>query len=253
MAAIVNGMALCGLRGYGATFFVFSDYLRPSMRLSALMGVPSIFVFTHDSIGVGEDGPTHQPVEQLAAARAIPGLIVLRPGDANEVVQAWRLALKQTDRPTALVLTRQNVTTIDRSTFASADGVARGAYVLTKDKGGSPQVLLLSTGSELSIAIAAQQLLADEGIRARVVSMPSFELFQEQDEAYRNDVLPPEVTARVAVEAGVRQGWDRYLGLDGTFVGMDRFGTSAPFKKILQELGITAERVADEARKLVKK
>ncbi|MCH7753289.1 MAG: transketolase [Planctomycetes bacterium] len=253
MAAIVNGMALCGLRSYGATFFVFSDYLRPSMRLSAIMGIPSIFVFTHDSIGVGEDGPTHQPVEQLAAARAIPGLVVLRPGDANEVVQAWHLALKETDRPTALVLTRQNVPTLDRGKFASAEGVARGAYVLTKDDGGSPQVLLLSAGSELSIAVAAQQLLADEGIRARVVSMPSFELFQQQDEAYRNDVLPPEVTARVAVEAGVRQGWDRYLGLDGAFVGLDRFGASAPFKKILQELGITAERVAAEAKKLVGK
>jgi len=180
-------------------------------------------------------------------------LVVLRPGDANEVVQAWHLTLKETDRPTALVLTRQNVPTLDRGKFASAEGVARGAYVLTKDDGGSPQVLLLSAGSELSIAVAAHQLLADEGIRARVVSMPSFELFQQQDEAYRNDVLPPEVTARVAVEAGVRQGWDRYLGLDGTFVGMDRFGASAPFKKILQELGITAERVAAEAKKLVEK
>ena len=253
MAAILNGMALSGLRSYGATFFVFSDYLRPSMRLSALMGVPAIYVFTHDSIGVGEDGPTHQPVEQMAAARAIPGLVVLRPGDANEVAQAWRLALEQTDRPTALVLTRQNVPTLDRAKYASAEGVARGAYVLTKEKEALPQVLLLSTGSELSIAVAAQRLLADEGIRARVVSMPSFELFEEQDEAYRDEVLPPEVTARVAVEAGVRQGWDRYLGLGGAFVGMNRFGASAPFDRILQELGITAERVVAEAKKQIKK
>jgi len=253
MAAILNGMALSGLRSYGATFFVFSDYLRPSMRLSALMGVPAIYVFTHDSIGVGEDGPTHQPVEQMAAARAIPGLVVLRPGDANEVAQSWRLALKEISRPTALVLTRQNVPTLDRNEFASADGVARGGYVVTKDDDGSPQVILLATGSELSLAIDAQKVLVDEGISARVVSMPSFELFEEQDEAYRNKVLPPKVAARVAVEAGVRQGWDRYIGAGGAFVGMDRFGASAPFDRILQELGITPERVAAEARKLVGK
>ena len=253
MAAIVNGMVQSGLRGYGATFFVFSDYLRPSMRLSALMGVPAIYVFTHDSIGVGEDGPTHQPVEQLAAARAIPNLVVLRPGDANEVAQAWRLALQQTKRPTALVLTRQNVPTLDRSKFTSAEGVARGGYVVTKDEGGAPQVLLLATGSELSLAITAHQLLANEGIRARVVSMPSFELFEEQNEKYRNEVLPPEVTARVAVETGVRQGWDCYLGNRGAFVGLDCFGASAPFDKILQELGITPQRVVAEAKRLLKK
>ncbi len=252
MATIMNGMTQCGLRSYGATFFVFSDYLRPSMRLSALMGVPAIFVFTHDSIGVGEDGPTHQPVEQMAAARAIPGLVTLRPGDANEVAQAWRLAVEQTDRPTALVLTRQNLPTLDREKFASAEGVARGGYIVTKDDG-SPQVLLLATGSELSLALAAHQLLADEGISARVVSMPSFELFEEQDEAYCNEVLPPEVTARVAVEAGVRQGWDRYLGLGGAFVGMAGFGASAPFDRLLKEFGITPERVASEAKKLVGK
>lgn len=253
MAASVNGMALCGLRSYGATFFVFSDYLRPSMRLAAIMGVPSIFVFTHDSIGVGEDGPTHQPVEQLAAARAIPGLVAIRPGDANEAAHAWRTALKQTHRPTALILTRQSMPTLDRTEQASAEGVERGGYVLSRAEGGAPQVLLLSSGSELSIAVAAQQLLGDEGIRARVVSMPSFELFEEENEAYRNEVLPPGVTARVAVEAGVRQGWDRYLGTGGTFVGLDRFGASAPFKTIYQEFGITPQRVADEAKKLIGK
>ena len=252
MAAIINGMAQCGLRSYGATFFVFSDYLRPSMRLSALMGLPAIYVFTHDSIGVGEDGPTHQPVEQMAAARAIPGLVVLRPGDANEVARAWQLAIQETSRPTALVLTRQNVPTLDREEFASAEGVARGGYTVTSDDGGSPQVLLLASGSELSLALAAHRLLAEQGISARVVSMPSFELFEEQDEAYRNEVLPPEITARVAVEAGVRQGWDRYLGASGAFVGLDRFGASAPFEKILQELGLTPKRVAAEAKRLVK-
>jgi transketolase len=253
MAAAVNGMALCGLRSYGATFFVFSDYLRPSMRLAAIMGAPSIFVFTHDSIGVGEDGPTHQPVEQLAAARAIPGLVVIRPGDANEAAQAWRTALKQTHRPTALVLTRQNMPTLDRTKLASAEGVARGGYVLSKADGGAPQALLLASGSELSLALAAQRMLAEAGIGANVVSMPSFELFEEENQAYRNEVLPPSVTARVAVEAGVQQGWDRYLGTDGVFVGLDRFGASAPFQRIYQELGITAERVAAEAKKLVGK
>jgi transketolase len=253
MAAAVNGMALCGLRSFGATFFVFSDYLRPSLRLAAIMKVPSIFVFTHDSIGVGEDGPTHQPVEQLAAARAIPGLVVIRPGDANEAAQAWRAALMENHRPTALILTRQNMPTLDRTNLAPADGLLRGGYVLSKANGGATQVLLLASGSELSIAVAAQRLLADEGIRARVVSMPSFELFEEQDQAYRDEVLPPGVTARVAVEAGVRQGWDRYLGSHGAFVGLDRFGASAPFKRIYEELGITAKRVAAEAKRLIGK
>ena len=251
MAAIVNGMALCGLRSYGATFFVFSDYLRPAMRLSAIMGVPSIFVFTHDSIGVGEDGPTHQPVEQLAAARAIPGLVVIRPGDANEAVHAWRAALEQTQRPTALVLTRQNLPTLDRTAYAPAEGVSRGAYVLSEAAGGGPQLLLLASGSELSLAIAAQEQLAAEGLRARVVSMPSFELFEDQSRAYREEVLPPDVTARVAIEAGVRQGWDRYLGDRGSFVGMNRFGASAPFQKIYDEYGLTVDRVVTTAGRLI--
>ncbi|MEO2046181.1 MAG: transketolase [Pirellulales bacterium] len=248
MASALNGMALCGVRPYGATFFVFSDYLRPSMRLSALMGLPTILVFTHDSIGVGEDGPTHQPVEQLAAARSIPGLIVLRPSDANEMAHAWHVALQQTERPVALVLTRQNLPTLDRKHYAEAEGVRHGAYVLTESTGGDPEVLLLATGSEVSLALEAFQQLETEGVRARVVSMPSFELFEDQPASYRDDVLPPSVSARVAVEAGIRQGWDRYLGLTGAFVGMHGFGKSAPFQQVYQHLGITVEQVVAEAK-----
>ncbi len=251
MASALNGMALCGLRPYGATFFVFSDYLRPAMRLSALMGLPAIYVFTHDSIGVGEDGPTHQPVEQLAAARSIPGLVVLRPGDANEAVGAWRAALAETNRPTALVLTRQNLPTLDRSKVASAEGVSRGGYILSDPAEGEPEVLLLATGSEVSLALAAQQQLDADGIRARVVSMPSFELFEDQPQAYREEVLPPSITARIAMEAGVRQGWDRYLGSHGAFIGMDGFGVSAPFKKIYEHFGFTVEHVAAEAKRVL--
>ena len=251
MAATVNGMALCGIRSFGATFFVFSDYLRPSMRLSAIMGVPSIFVFTHDSIGVGEDGPTHQPVEQLAAARAIPGLTVLRPGDANEAAHAWRVALERTEGPTALILTRQNMPTLDREKFATADEVSRGGYVLAGATEGDPQVLLLASGSELCLAVDAHERLTVEGVRSRVVSMPSFELFQQQSQRYRDQVLPPQVTARVAIEAGVRQGWDRYLGLSGAFVGIDGFGASAPFAKIYEEFGFTVDHVVSEAKRQV--
>ena len=250
MAAIINGMALSGVRPYGATFFVFSDYLRPSMRLSSLMHLPAIYVFTHDSIGVGEDGPTHQPVEQLAAARAIPGLVVIRPGDANEAAQAWRAAIAETKRPTALVLTRQNLPTVDRSVYASAQGVNKGGYVLS-DADGEAQVILLASGSEVSLAINSQKQLAADGIAARVVSMPSFELFEDQPQAYRDEVLPPAVTARVAIEAGVRQGWDRYLGSSGTFVGMSSFGASAPFDKIYEEFGFTVENVVAEAKRVL--
>ena len=253
MASALNGMALCGVRPYGATFFVFSDYLRPSMRLSALMGLPTILVFTHDSIGVGEDGPTHQPVEQLAAARTIPGLILLRPADSNETAQAWHVALQQTDHPVALALTRQNLPTLDRSQFAAAEGVGRGAYVLAEAKGGNPEVLLLATGSEVTLALKAQRQLETEGIRARVVSMPSFELFEEQPAAYRDEVLPPSVNARVAVEAGIRQGWDRYLGCTGAFVGMRGFGRSGPFQEVYQDMNITFEQVVLEARRQVGK
>lgn len=250
MAAILNGMALSGVRPYGATFFVFSDYLRPSMRLSALMGLPAIYVFTHDSIGVGEDGPTHQPVEQLAAARAIPGLTVIRPADANEAAHAWRAAIAETKRPTALVLTRQNLPTVDRTKFASADGVTKGGYVLA-DCEGEPQVILLASGSEVTLALSAQEQLAADGIAARVVSMPSFELFEDQPQSYRDEVLPPSVTARVAIEAGVRQGWDRYLGTHGAFVGMKGFGASAPFAKIYEEFGFTTDNVVAEAKRVL--
>jgi len=248
MAAAVNGMTLSSLRAFGATFFVFSDYLRPSMRLSALMRLPSIFVFTHDSIGLGEDGPTHQPIEQLAACRAIPHLQVFRPGDANEVTEAWRVVMKLTDRPAALVLTRQNLPTLDRDRYAPATGVARGAYVLADPPSGPPQVLLLATGSEVQLAVSAHQQLAAEGVASRVVSMTCWELFDAQDAAYRQSVLPAEVTARVAVEAGVRQGWERYLGTGGRFVGLDDFGASAPGARVFQERGITAEHVVAAAK-----
>jgi transketolase len=251
MAAAVNGMVLSGLRAFGATFFVFSDYLRPSMRLSAIMGIPSIEVFTHDSIGVGEDGPTHQPVEQLAAARAIPNLLVLRPGDANEAVYAWKAALQQTQRPSAIVLTRQNMPTFDRARFAPASGVERGGYILVDVPGGKPDVLLLATGSELSLAVTAHEELSKTGIAARVVSMPCFELFDEQTAAYREQVLPAAVTARVAVEAGIRQGWDGYIGAGGAFVGMTGFGASAPEKVVYEKMGITAARVVAEAKRLL--
>jgi transketolase len=253
MAAAVNGMVLCGLRAYGATFFVFTDYCRPSLRLAAIMGVPSIFVLTHDSIGVGEDGPTHQPIEHLAACRAIPRLLVLRPADANEAAYAWQVALEQTDRPVLLVLTRQDLPTLDRTKFAPADGVTRGGYVLADAGGKSPDVILLATGSEVQLAVAAHEQLAAEGIRSRVVSMPSLELFDEQPTAYRDAVLPPRVTARLAVEAGVRQCWEKYLGSVGAFVGLDSYGASAPYKEIYKHRGLTAEAVAAKARELCRK
>jgi transketolase len=253
MASALNGMALCGLRPYGATFFVFSDYMRPSMRLAALMGLPCVYVFTHDSIGVGEDGPTHQPVEQLAAARSIPGLLVIRPADANETAHAWRTALASGNRPTAIVLTRQNVPTLDRTQLAPADGLSRGGYVLSEAAGGQPDVILIATGSEVTIALAAQAELTKFGVKARVVSMPSFELFDEQPASYRNGVLPPAVTARVGVEAGIVQGWDRYLGLHGAFVGMNGFGISAPFEKVYESVGITPAKVVAEAKRVLGK
>lgn len=243
MAAAVNGMVLCGLRAFGATFFVFTDYMRPSMRLSALMRIPSLFILTHDSIGLGEDGPTHQPIEHLAAMRAIPGLVVLRPADANEVSEAYRTALSFKDRPVALVLSRQNLPTLDRSKYAAATGLSRGAYVLADSGGGPPEVLLMASGSEVSLCVAAYEKLSGEGIRARVVSMPSWELFDEQDTAYHDAVLPPGVTARVAVEAGVIQGWQQYLGPRGRFLGMSGFGASAPGGVLMKHFGFTAENV----------
>ncbi len=253
MAAAVNGMTISGLRAYGATFFVFSDYLRPSMRLASLMNIPSLFVFTHDSIGVGEDGPTHQPVEHLAAARAIPGLIVLRPGDANEAIYAYRAALKQKHRPTAMILTRQNMPTLDRTKYASAEGVERGGYTLIDAASGKPQVILIATGSELSLACDAFEQLTKDGIAARVVSMASMELFEMQDAAYREQVLPASVTARVAVEAGIRQPWDKYLGFGGGFVDMSSFGASAPAQTVYEKFGITAAGVVAEAKRVLGK
>lgn len=247
MAAAVNGMTLCGLRAYGSTFFVFSDYLRPAMRLAAIMRIPSLFIFTHDSIGVGEDGPTHQPIEHLAAARAIPNLVTFRPADANEAVAMWRALLPIKDRPSAMILSRQNLPTIDRKKYASADGAMRGGYVLADCQGGMPDVILLSSGSEVFLTLQAHEMLCKKQVRSRVVSLPSWELFNEQDEAYRHSVLPPQVTARVAVEAGVRQGWEEYVGARGHFVGMDHYGASAPGAVLYKEFGFTPERIVDEA------
>jgi len=252
MVATVNGMVLCGLRAYGATFFVFSDYCRPSIRLAAIMKIPTIIVFTHDSIGVGEDGPTHQPIEQLAACRAIPRLLVLRPGDANETSECWRIAMQQTQRPVALALTRQDLPTLDRTKYAPASGAAKGGYVLADAAGkGSPEVILMATGSEVQIAVEAHEKLSSAGIRSRVVSLPSFELFDEQPAAYRDEVLPPSVTARVAVEAGVRQCWDKYLGFAGAFIGLDTYGASAPYQEIYKHRGITSDAVVAAAQKQI--
>jgi len=252
MTGAMNGMALHGgIQPYGGTFLIFSDYLRPSMRLSALMEQPVVFVLTHDSIGLGEDGPTHQPVEHLMALRAIPNLTLLRPADANETAEAWKVAVQNTDGPTALALTRQKLPTFDRDKVTSARGVERGAYVLRPTEG-PPDVLLMGSGSEVQHALAAARTLADEGIEAQVVSMPSWELFGKQSETYQRKVLPPNVTARVSIEAGVTQGWERYVGLDGARIGVDQFGASAPGEIVMEKYGLTAEHVAEEARRLLK-
>ncbi len=249
MLAAVNGMVLCGLRAYGATFFVFSDYCRPSLRLAAVMKIPTVVVFTHDSIGVGEDGPTHQPVEHLAACRAIPRLLTLRPGDANETAECWRIAMQQTGRPSILTLTRQDLPTLDRTKYAPAAGAAKGGYILAEAPGkGDPEVILMATGSEVQLAVAAHEKLVASGIRSRVVSLPSFELFDESPADYRNKVLPPNVTARVAVEAGIRQCWDKYLGLTGAFIGLDSYGASAPYQEVYKHRGITTEAVIAAAK-----
>jgi transketolase len=251
MGAIVNGMVLSGLRAYGATFFTFTDYMRTPIRLSSLMEIPSLWVMTHDSIGLGEDGPTHQPIEQLAALRAVPHLLVYRPADANEVVECWRSALSNTHRPSVFVLSRQPLPTYDRSKFGAASGAGRGAYVLAEAEGGKPDVLLLATGSEVAMAMAARDQLAQGGIRARVVSMPCWQLFEEQDAAYRESVLPEAVTARVSVEAAAALGWDRYVGPKGTILAMRSFGASAPIKDVQKHFGFTPEHVAEAARALV--
>ncbi|GFO70330.1 transketolase [Geomonas limicola] len=254
MGAAVNGMAAHGgVIPFGATFLTFSDYLRPTLRLAALSKLKVIQFFTHDSIGLGEDGPTHQPVEQIASLRAIPGLVVLRPGDANEAVVALKVALTLKDRPVALVLSRQSVPTLDRSTLADADGTARGGYVLAEAAGGSPEVILIGTGSELQLALAAWQTLTRDGVRARVVSLPSWELFEEQPGEYRDQVLPPQVTLRVAVEAGSPFGWERYVGSAGVILGVTHFGASAPGEVVLNEYGFTAERVREAALGLLRR
>jgi transketolase len=252
MGAILNGISVSGLlRAYGGTFLVFSDYMRGAVRVAAISRYPSIFVWTHDSIGVGEDGPTHQPVEHLAALRAIPNLIVFRPADANETAQAWKYILEHRDGPTALLLTRQNLPVLDQEKYGSAENTSKGAYVLAKpDK---PDVLLLASGSEVSVALSAAETLADEGIKAQVVSMPSWELFEKQDKTYKDSVLPPKVKARVAVEAGIELGWHKYIGDNGLFVGMSSFGASAPAKVCFEKFGITAEAVVKAAKKSIAK
>jgi len=248
MAAASNGLALSGLRSYGSSFLVFTDYCRPALRLSALMEVPVLYVWTHDSISLGEDGPTHQPVEHLAALRAMPGMLVIRPGDANEVVEAYRLILGLEDRPACLVLSRQPLPTLDRSTYAPATGLARGGYVLADAPDGRPDVLLLATGSEVSLCVVARDQLLAEGIHARVVSLPCWEVFEEQPLEYRESVLPPDVTARVAVEEAATFGWDRYVGPQGTILGMRSFGMSAPMKVVAQHFGFAPDQVAAAAR-----
>jgi transketolase len=247
MGASVNGMVVSGIRAFGATFFNFSDYQRASIRLAALMEIPSIFIFTHDSIGLGEDGPTHQPIEQLASLRAMPNLLVLRPGDANEVTECWKIIAQQKHSPAALVLTRQNLPTLDRTKYAAVSGVAKGGYVVADAEGGKPQVILLGTGSELSLCIDAYEKLKTEGIKARVVSLPCFEIFDQQDAAYKESVLPADVTARVSVEMAATFGWERYTGSKGRNIGMHSFGASAPIKDLLKHFGFTVEKVVAEA------
>jgi transketolase len=248
MCAVANGMALSKLRPYASGFFIFTDYCRPSIRLAALMELPVLYLWTHDSISVGEDGPTHEPIEHLASFRAMPGLIVLRPADANEVAEAYRIGLQVKDRPVLLILSRQVLPTLDRTTYAPASGVAQGAYVLADVADGKPDVLLLATGSEVSLCVTAYEQLASEGIKARVVSMPSWELFEHQIQEYRDRVLPPEITARVAVEEASTFGWERYTGLQGTILGMHTFGLSAPMKIVAQHFGFDADHVVSAAK-----
>jgi transketolase len=251
MGAVCNGLALSNLRAYGSTFLIFSDYMKPPIRLSALMEQPVVYVFTHDSIGLGEDGPTHQPVEQLLSLRSVPGLITLRPADANETVEAWRVIGALKHEPASLVLSRQPLPTFDRTVFASAAGVAKGAYVMADAKPGKPEVILIGTGGEVQLCVQVYETLKKDGVAARVVSMPSWELFEKQDQAYRDSVLPPEVTARVSVEAGSIIGWDRYVGSGGAIVGMHTLGASAPIKDLMNKFGFTPEKVLAAAKKVM--
>jgi len=251
MAAIVNGLALSKLRAFGATFFIFSDYARPAIRLSALMELPAFFVFTHDAMGDGEDGPTHQPVEHLVSMRAIPGLVVLRPADANEVVEAYRYVFGLRHRPAAIVLSRQPLPTFDRGKYASAAGVARGAYVMADAPGGTPEIILIASGSEVSLIVEAHEKLTSQGIRCRVVSMPSWDIFEDQPQSYREEVLPPRVEARIAVEQASVLGWDKYVGVAGRIVGMKTFGASAPLKELQRKFGFEPEHIVATAMELI--
>src|SRR5215469_5417191 len=253
MGAALNGMAITKVRPFGGTFFNFTDYMRPSMRLAAIMEIPTIYILTHDSIGLGEDGPTHQPIEQLASLRAMPHMIVMRPGDANEVVEAWKTIMPLKHNPVALVLSRQVLPTLDRTKYAPASGVTKGGYILADAPGAKPEVILIGTGSELSLCVAAYEKLTAEGIRARVVSMPSTEIFEMQEESYRKSVLPPPVKARVSVEAGATFGWERYVGTEGAILGMTSFGASAPAKDLYQKFGFTVEHVVEAAKSILAK
>jgi len=253
MGAILNGMALVKVRPYGSGYLIFSDYARAAIRLSAIMEVPVIHIFTHDSIGVGEDGPTHQPIEHLASLRAMPGMIVLRPADANEVVEAWRVIMNLHHEPVALILSRQDVPTVDRSTYASASGLAQGAYILADSPDGRPDVILIGTGSEVSLCVAAYEQLKSNGVKARVVSMPSWELFERQEASYREHVLPPAVTARVAVEQASTFGWERYVGASGHIIGMKTFGASAPLKELQRKFGFEPDRVVAAVKELLRR
>jgi transketolase len=251
MGSILNGMALSKVRPFGSGFLIFSDYLRPAIRLAALMEIPVVYIFTHDSIGVGEDGPTHQPIEQLISLRAIPNLITLRPGDANEVIEAWRVIMQLRHKPTALILSRQAMPTLDRTRYAPASGVAKGGYILADAVGGKPEILFLATGSEVWLAIEVYEKLTAEGVRARVVSMPSWELFEQQSQQYRDTVIPPEVTARISIEQGSTMGWALYHGSGGRAIGMKTFGASAPLKELQKKFGFTPASLLGAARELL--
>jgi transketolase len=254
MGSILNGIVLHGpTRPYGATFLVFSDYMRPAVRLAALQQLPVTYVWTHDSIGLGEDGPTHQPIEHLAALRAIPGLVVVRPGDANETAAAWRAILEQSSHPVGLALTRQNLPVLDGTKALATDGVRRGGYVLADAEGGAPQVVLIATGSELQMAVEARKILEADGVATRVVSMPSVEWFDAQDQAYRDEVIPPSTRARVAVEAGIAQPWHRFVGDAGEIVSIEHFGASADYQTLFREFGFTSEAVVSAARRSLKR
>jgi len=249
MGSILNGLSLSKIRPYGSGFLIFSDYGKPAIRLSAIMEIPVIHIFTHDSIGVGEDGPTHQPIEQIASLRAIPNLIVLRPADANETVEAWKLIMQLRHEPVALILTRQALPTLDRTKYASAELLARGAYVLVDAGDGKPDVLLLASGSEVSLCVEAYEQLLREGVKARVVSVPSWELFEHQEQEYRDSVLPPDIQARVSVEQASTFGWARFTGLHGERVGMKTFGASAPLKELQKKFGFTRDNIVAAAKR----